>query len=731
MKTSLHHLLAAVCVLFSAGVFGQQSKQTLGVQLLNSAYEKHSNEIFEDEQLEHLIAPYAHDPLFKKVDVIVHGNSEFAEEAAAAGFQINSTIGAYFTLHIAPRDINQLSSLSSVHYVDLVPKPYKKLNTARTAVNADKAHTGSGLSTSYKGDGVVVGVIDYDFDLTHPAFYTADGSELRIKRVWMQGFSGNPPAGFTYGYEAATTADILAEEYTNNSATHGTHVAATAAGSANGLDDYEGIAPNADLVFVEGDNIADALNYIFNYAQSQSKPCVVNMSLGTHMGPHDGTSTLDKVIDQFASEGQIIVGAAGNEGEADLHIEHNFTGDTIITYPLLDNFTDGSTSIDIWGEKGKEFSVALAVYSYITQSIVYETDFIPTSVNDQDDTLLQIGQDQAYLSLGAVSSSPLNQKPHGTISYEITSDDIEVYLVLTSPSGKIHMWNNTDGSGGAFSDVDAAGDLLPGFKKGNTEYTVGEIGGTANEIIAVGAYTSKNSFTGLNSVVTSTSETNGDLAEFSSRGPTVDGRIKPNITAPGNYVVAAVNSFSADLMPGGNREDELVASTNVAGKTYYYGGMQGTSMATPVTSGVVALLLGLDPTLTPDRVKTILGENAIKDGFTGALPGTGTNDWGRGKIDAQASLLALESQVAAVKSSAEINAGISAYPNPVSKELKITTAQSITSVRVIDMTGKTLSALAPNNGNEVQVDMEFLENGIYLIEVATTAGTDVLRVVKR
>ena len=72
-------------------------------------------------------------------------------------------------------------------------------------------------------------------------------------------------------------------------------------GTAAGADkssSFYGMAPDADIVFVsfaeENTNIADAIKYIFDYADKVSKPCVINMSLGSHYGPHDGTSYLDQ-----------------------------------------------------------------------------------------------------------------------------------------------------------------------------------------------------------------------------------------------------------------------------------------------------------------------------------------------------------------------------------------------------------------------------------------------------
>ncbi len=124
---------------------------------------------------------------------------------------------------------------------------------------------------------------------------------------------------------------------------HGSHVAGIATG-ADKKSGYHGVAPDADIVFVSfGQNSVDipnAVKYIFDYAESVGKPCVINMSLGSHMGPHDGTSTIDRFFDSVVGPGRILVGAAGNEGGKRLHVHKTFTEDdktlkTILGFCLI------------------------------------------------------------------------------------------------------------------------------------------------------------------------------------------------------------------------------------------------------------------------------------------------------------------------------------------------------------------------------------------------------------
>ncbi|MFR0835150.1 MAG: hypothetical protein ACLSG8_02135 [Barnesiella sp.] len=101
--------------------------------------------------------------------------------------------------------------------------------------------------------------------------------------------------------------------------------------------------------------MTDAIKYIYDYADEQEIPAVINMSLGTEMGPHDGTSLRDIMADEMAGEGRILVGAAGNNGLVDMHISKTFTleDDTLFAgVAFLEGFS-GVGEIQVWEMKGK------------------------------------------------------------------------------------------------------------------------------------------------------------------------------------------------------------------------------------------------------------------------------------------------------------------------------------------------------------------------------------------
>jgi hypothetical protein len=135
---------------------------------------------------------------------------------------------------------------------------------------------------------------------------------------------------------------------------------------------------------------------------------------------------------------------------------------------------------------------------------------------------------------------------------------------------------------------------------------------TSREVIGVGSYISR----------TSSPATLGQISRFSGRGPTLDGRIKPDLAAPGESLVAA--------MPRNDTDPNHVVFAGAMPNRYTPKG--GTSMSTPLVAGTVACLLQRRPTLTQEQIRNGLTRTARADTQTGAVP---NNTWGYGKLDAK------------------------------------------------------------------------------------------------
>ena len=263
--------------------------------------------------------------------IITLADNVTPDELEAYGVIVNSKTGAKITAMIPIEMLESLSRSERCRHIEINSvKPM--LNTVREHLGIDRIHAGLDLPQGYDGSGVVVGIIDNGFKFNHPAFLSTDGTELRIRRVWLQADdSGIPPACMNYGTELVTPQEILAKEWDSIIVYHGMLVSSIAAGcgAPEGVGaKYLGIAPGADIVLVSFANssasIFDGIRYIHSYARSMSKPCVINISLGTNITPHDGTTEFDYLLKDYIQENSdslAIVVAAGNEGDEQSHIK--------------------------------------------------------------------------------------------------------------------------------------------------------------------------------------------------------------------------------------------------------------------------------------------------------------------------------------------------------------------------------------------------------------------------
>ncbi|HIZ27036.1 MAG TPA: S8 family peptidase [Candidatus Barnesiella merdipullorum] len=572
------------------------------------------------------------------VSAFLHLNDENNLEGLAENnVTINAQYGTILSVRIPAESLEAVSQLPSVKYIEIGRPVHKLMDNVRSATfsNVDALHAGTGLTQAYTGKDVVVGIIDGGFQYNHINFYDTAGETLRVKRVWNQNATGTPPSGYYYGREYTTAESIEAAQQDMNDC-HATHVAGIAAGAYHG-NEYYGIAPDADLVFVSynlydtsssNTSISDGIKYIYDYAESVGKPCVINMSLGYHIGPHDGTSTFDRICDSLQGEGRLLVGASGNEAEDNMHVKKTLSSSNDTLKTLVDLGQQQSTAIDIWGDADKTLSIKIIVYDPRNNKKVYTSNAFSTATSTSQKISNPAGvYGNIYI---ATAKDPNNDKGNITIDMENVFSISNYYVgfeVSSTEGTTINAWTNTPYT--SFSNLG-----LSGFTNGDNDSSMGEIGGTGKRIISVGAYTSSNHISHKNSSMYDNSyQTINQLATFSSHGPTADGRMKPDISAPGTMIVSSFNASTCNNRRG-EYYDFVVEEESVNGKSYYFGSMEGTSMASPVVTGVLATWLQARPTLTPEQVREIFAQSAKTDNYTGDIAGVGNNLWGYGKIDA-------------------------------------------------------------------------------------------------
>lgn len=557
------------------------------------------------------------------------------EQIEALGGKVHAKYGTGLVTATLPMSaLRQLGSIDGVNYVQAASQVHYTMDAARSEAGVDLAHSETNGLGSYTGKGVIVGVIDGGLEYGHVAFYDSDHTASRIKRVWNQNGSGNAPAGFDYGTELTSEQEILASQCDLRTSYHASHVTNIATG-ADLSSPYHGIAYDADIVFVScagsSTNVVDAVKYVFDYAESVGKPCVVNLSLGMHVGPHDGTSEIDRAFDEMAGPGRIIVGSAGNEGQEKLHATKSFTETDSVMKTMELFTTSGSYQYavaDIWGSVGSNFKVKVVVVNSIKGNIICEMDELSTT-GEIEEINLEFPSSSGVVGELTMAAyvDPNNNRPNAVLNSKITSIPSTHrigYVVTGEPGAEVHIW---DPYMEGFTNASK-----PGWTNGDTDYTVGEIGGTGKSTISVGAYCTKLSATSISGdaceMNTTTTGYVGERCPFSSHGPTVDGRMKPDVTAPGAGIVSA----SSKLYSGFSRSyNTVIGRTTIDGNDYFYEMNAGTSMSSPFVAGTIALWLQANPSLAPDDIRKILAASSRHDSYT-CEAGTTDNLWGYGKI---------------------------------------------------------------------------------------------------
>lgn len=660
------------------------------------------------------------------------------------GVLIGTKAGDIWTVQVPAEQVIAFTNVRGISYIQVDEPTRPTMSQARRTTLVDSVHYAVDLPWPMTGLDVVMGVIDFGFDYGHPAWFDGQGNNYRVKKVWELNTSGTPPAGYSYGHEITGDAAIQAQGTDNTIQTHGTGVAGIAAGSGYGTNNLvqKGVAYDAEMVFVGvrrdsiGDqwrsssftDFIDGVNYIFDYADDVNKPAVTNISWGSQSGPHDGTSLFCQACDNLSGEGKIIVMSAGNDGQENIHLSKTFTTtDSVInTYVTFSDDTVQRTWVDVWGDTSETFCAQVTLYE---NGVAGNT----TGYICIDDNLHELyvlangGQDTCYVNF-ITSSSEYNNKPRITLDIHNRSDD-SVHVSVKGASGAIDMWNEYYYYGykyGYSSVFESLGD--PDAVDGNTNSTVSDMG-SSESVLLVGAYASKTNWTDINNSPWSYSSyvTTGDIVPFSSRGPMADGRISPDITAPGLTLQTAISSFDTRYTPTGLNKQQVVSSTNFNGKTYYYAEFTGTSASAPVASGIVALMLQANPRLTPQQVHTMIGNNAIQDNFTGALPAAGTNTWGKGKINAWKAVKAAH-QANNIYEFAGEELDCILYPTPNNGSSTIYLKAKATEqliIKVTDITGRTIhaeqwSVTAGDNTKTLNLNTA---PGIYTVNIASAKGS--------
>ncbi len=622
----------------------------------------------------------------------VSDSAQAIQGIEAAGGVIGTKAGRVWTVRVPVDAVSRFTSVKGIDYIQLdEPLVFPRMDRARKQTRVDSVHGGYELPMPYTGKNVLVGIIDFGFDYNNPLFYDSTGSRFRLRKVWELGGTGTPPAGYTYGREYADTFAIKAATTDNAKQTHGTAVAGMAIGSGYGSNNayiWRGMAYDAEAILacVRRDSIgqqwmqggfsdfADAVAYIFNYANSVGKPCVINISWGSQSGPHDGTTLFNEACDNLSGPGRIIVMSAGNEGTEHIHMSKTFSG----TDSMLSSFVTFAPSnyqrtwLDAWGDTAKTWCADAQLYRNGAPVSGKFSSCLDNGIHNG--YLIGTNGDTCYLEY-INSTSEFNDKPRMTLSmFNKTTDTLRVTYHATS--GSMDVWNEYYYYGYDYRFQSSFSKLgVSDAVEGDSTMCVSDMG-AAKSVMLVGAYVSRNSWTDVNGGNWGYNANYAPLyglASFSSRGPLADGRIKPDITAPGLTIATAFSSYDTAYTPTGSSSQFVrrMFTHPLTGRQYPFAEFSGTSAAGPAASGIVALMLQLKPNLTPAECKSVIFQTALTDQWTGSIPAGGNNNWGHGKINAFGAMKMLAQQVGVPSFTGARKLDCTLFPNPSNGDMSL------------------------------------------------------------
>jgi subtilisin family serine protease len=512
-----------------------------------------------------------------------------------------------------PREkLLELARLSTVRYVEA---------STRLKLHSDLAHASSVLVRSgsrtvpQTGSGVLVGVVDTGIDVSHPAFRS--GGKTRIVSYLDQLTDRELDSAAIDAGDAAGSTDTIG---------HGTHVAGIAAGNGGGSpgNALRGVAPEADLAIVkstlETADILAGIAHVFDVASRRNQPAVVNCSFGGHVGGHDGSTIVERTIDELSGPGRIVIVSAGNEGNDPVHAHTVLRGDGVAPASWEARFTLNARTftgpsgpielgillLQVWQQREDDLRIRLRSPSGALLDAPAEGskehDFGSFLVNASRQIHPYSGDPFCTFEVLAL---PQSQWLSGWTLV------VEEESAGSSRVGAVHAWIR-DGAEGSFVTGAAFA------------YQIG-MPATAYSAVTVGSYVTRNGWSTRdpqNPTIRLDGLVPESLSAFSSRGPTRDGDTKPELAAPGEWLLAPL---SKDALLS-----ELPLFTRAA--SIEYAALRGTSMSAPYVTGALALLLEKDGAIDWAEAKRRLIKSTRQDSFTGVCWNPG---WGHGKLDVE------------------------------------------------------------------------------------------------
>jgi subtilisin family serine protease len=388
---------------------------------------------------------------------------------------------------------------------------------------------------------------------------------------------------------------------------------------------FVGVAPGATLIVAapstgagfQDPDILKAAQFIFDRADALGLPAVINLSVGGDFGPHDGTSLLEKGLAALVGAdhpGRSIVVAAGNSGALYLVEDDGPFG----VHTEVTTSEHATTRVPILTPKSKQGQ------GFVWVTFQPEDEVSVGLEGPEGDTwigLVDPGDDSGYDDDEGTTGAVINALANG--KSQLTSDTNGAVVAWDGawPAGEFAILLR--GKGTAQLWVVGQGDVGPSqgglyFRRALKQGTI-NVPATHPELLAVGCTVNRVRWTPLGgdpielaALGPEENPTPDGACYFSSAGPLPNGWPKPDISAPGGFVAAAM-SLDADPreQPGGLFDGPgCNAGEHCFVVDEYHAITAGSSMSAPHVAGAVALLFQRDPTLTQSAVMDILQAGA-------------------------------------------------------------------------------------------------------------------------
>lgn len=473
-----------------------------------------------------------------------------------------------------------LANNEAIQYIELPKQLYTSDNQSNRAACVNTARDIYGI----QGEGVLIGFIDTGIDYTHPGFRNDDGS-TRIEFIYDLSAEGK-----VYSKDDIDNALKASDPYSvvpsYDTVEHGTHVAGIACAGGRISTDYYGVAPKSSIAMVKctrgnfaiSSNIMRGLKFLVDSAKKINKPLVVNISLSTNDGAHNGTSLLEKYISTIATLERITIAiAAGNEGDAAHHIGGILK-------------SKNRVSINVASD---ERAIVLNLYNPVLSEISIR--IISPTAATSGDVIVREGYFEGIIGTDRYQIYYSGPKPFDIIG-EITIAVVTNGDYISSGQWEIqiNLLNNYIGPYDMWLPISEGLNINTKFLQPTVLNTLG-IPATVSNIIAVGSY---NYLT-------------NNISPFSGRGKNVVySPIRPDLVAPGEGIRSTIPNRSFDSK-------------------------SGTSMACPHVAGIAALMMewGIvkrnDPYLYGERLKYFLVISAKRPRTDITYPDP---SWGYGEV---------------------------------------------------------------------------------------------------